>query len=233
LRSGGHALVIGGPYEFISDDGEDQAVESSYAPLAKAYDALRYDAGALSQAEAAKFQSLSVTPPAGWVTLDAKEPKTVILTVNGHKIGVVYFPEAKHPGDLPSQDVLDRVSHAVKELRPQVELVAGVSPWGVTAENDYLDKTHPDLDILFGAGLGVGFMARPTASGKTLWTHAFYKGKALYTIDLLALPGAKDFKWEAGKNFAAKAVSLDDSVAADPAMRQMLENVRDPGEARD
>ena len=233
MRSSGRALFIGGPYELISDDGEDHAVEGSYAPLAKAYSALGYQAGALSQAEAAKLQSLSVPPPAGWVTLDAKEPKTVILTANGHKIGVIYFPEAKHPGDLPSEDVLDRISHAIKELRPQVELVAGVSPWGVTAENDYLEKAHPDLDILFGAGLGVGFMARPAAGGKTLWTHAFNKGKALYTIDVLAMPGAKGFKWEAGKSFAAKAVSLDDSVAEDPAMRRLLDGVRDPGEARD
>jgi len=226
----GRTLVIGGPFEFISSDGQDHAMEASFAPLVKAYDALGYNSGAMSMAEAAKFQSLGIAPPHGWVTLDPKEPRTVILAANGHKVGVVYFPEGKHPDDLPAEDTLSKVSRALKELRPQVALLVGVSPWGSQATHDYLEKTAPDLDILLGAGLGVGFMARPALDGKVLLAHAYYKGKAIYAIDVLALPGAKDFKWVAGTNFSSKAVALDEAFPPDPDMERLLQGVQDPGD---
>jgi len=73
-------------------------------------------------------------------------------------------------------------------------------------------------------------MAKPAQNGRVLWAHAFYKGKVLYAIDLLDMPGAKDFKWAAGKNFSSKAVALDESFASEPDMERLLQGVRDPGE---
>jgi hypothetical protein len=231
----GKTIFIAGPYEFISDDGQDHAEEESYAPLVKAYEKLNYDTGALSPAEAAKFASLGLAPPKGWVVLDAKEPKTVILNTAQGKVGVIFFPETKASakGDehaAPGSDLILAIERKIKELRPQVNLVVGVSPWGVQDESDYLEKTKPGLNMLLGSGPGIGFMAKPAADGKVLWMHSYSKGKALYTVDLLAWPGAKDSTWEAGKNYTTKAVILDQDVSPDPGMEQLLQGVPDPGD---
>lgn len=196
----------------------------------EAYEALGYSSGALSPAEAEKLASLNVSPPKGWQVLDPKEPKAVILDTPKGKVGVVYFPEAKKPGDDPTEQVAQAVVKKLKELRPSVKLLVGVSPWGVQAESDFLEKSKPDLDILLGSGTGVGFKAKPAEGGRTLWMHTYSKGKAIYTIDVLAWPGAKGFKWDMGTNFTTEAVVLDDTYAPDPAMEQRLQAVPDPGD---
>lgn len=205
-------------------------MDEAFAPLARAYEALNYDAGAISPAEAAKFAAVNAQPPKGWQVLAPKEPKTVVLDTPKGKIGLVFFPEAKKPGDDPGPDVIQAIAKAVKGLRGQVKLVAGVSPWGVQAESDYLDKTKPDLDVLLGSGSGVGFSAKPAQGGKTLWMHTYTKGKAIYTIDVLAWPGDKGFKWEQGSNYTTQAVVLDEAYIPDPGMEQLLQNVPDPGD---
>jgi hypothetical protein len=228
-------VFIAGPYEFISDDGQDHAVDDAYAPLAKAYEKLNYDTGALSPAEAKKLGDLSLAPPRNWVVLDAKEPRTVILNSAKGKVGVIFFPEAKLSGKggghaAPDPGIIQAIGRQIKELRSQVNLVVGVSPWGVQDETDYLEKSKPDLDVLLGSGPGVGFAAKPAEDAKVLWMHSYSKGKALYTIDLLAWPGAKDFIWEVGKNYTTKAVILDQDISPDPGMEQLLQGVPDPGD---
>lgn len=226
----GQAVFIAGPYEFISDDGTEHAMPDAFAPLVKAYDSLGYDAGAVSQAEAEKLASLQLSPPKGWQVLGPKDPKAVVLDTAVGKVGVLFLPEAKKPEDDPSPEVVTAIARKIKELRPQVSLMIGVSPWGVQAESDYLDKSKPDLDILLGSGSGVGFSAKPSTSGRVLWMHTYSKGKALYTIDVLALPGQKNFKWEQGSNFNTKVVLLNEDFSPDPGMAQLLQNVPDPGD---
>jgi len=143
---------------------------------------------------------------------------------------VVFFPEAKKPGEDPGPNVVQAITRAIKELRGKAGLVVGVSPWGVQTESDFLEKTKPDLDVLLGSGQGVGFSAKPAQGGRTLWMHTYTKGKAIYTIDLLAWPGEKGFKWEQGTNYTTQAVVLDEAFTPDSGMEQLLQNVPDPGD---
>ncbi|KAF0232362.1 MAG: hypothetical protein FD177_2606 [Desulfovibrionaceae bacterium] len=222
---------IAGPYEFISDDGVEHALPEAYAPLVKAYEALNYSAGAISPAEATQFSSMGIAPPRGWQVLDSKEPKAVILDTAKGKVGVVYFPEIKKAGGDPTPEQLQAISRKLKELRPQVKLLVGVSPWGVQTESDFIEKQKPDLDVLLGSGTGVGFSAKADqGNGRVLWMHTYTKGKAIYTIDLLAWPSEKSFKWEKEVNFTTQAVVLDDTFNPTPALEQMLQNVPDPGD---
>ena len=223
-------MFIAGPYEFISDDGLDHALDEAYLPLLTAYGSLGYDAGALSVEEAKRFSSLGAALPAGGLALVPKEPVSTVVERSGRKIGVVFFPEGKKPGDGPDEKAAQAIARKLKELKGAVDLLVGVSPWGTQAENDYLEKAKPDLDILLGSGSGVGFSAKPANAGRTLWMRTYSKGKAVYTVDVLAWPGAKNFKWEPGTTFTTQAVALDDTFTADPAMEKMLENVPDPGE---
>ena len=224
------AIFIAGAYEFISDDGADHAVEEAYAPLVAAYDSLRYDAGALTPAESAKLASKGIAAPKGWVVLDPKEPRTKLLDTPKGKIGVVFFPMGKKPGDGPTEDQAQAVARKIKELRSQSAMVIGVSPWGVQAESDYLEKVRPDLDVLLGSGPGVGFSAKPYESGHVLWMHSYSKGKAIYTLDLLAMPGDKNFKWEMGSNYTTQALVLDEKITPDQEMTDRLQDVPDPGD---
>jgi hypothetical protein len=60
--------------------------------------------------------------------------------------------------------------------------------------------------------------------------HTYSKGKAIYTVDVLAWPGEKGFKWEPGTNFTTQAMVLDDTYTPDPGIEQLLQNVPDPGD---
>lgn len=184
----------------------------------------------LSPAENTALTENGAKIPLGWQVLEPGTAKTTILTVGQDKVGVVFFPEAAKPGSEPGEKEFKAIDKAVKELRPQVKLVIGVSPWGVQTESDYLQKQKPDVDILLGSGIGPGFSAKVADKDKTLWMHTYSKGKALYTIDVLAWPGAKGFKWVPDKSFTSKTVILDESFPADPAMQEMLKDVQDPGD---
>ncbi len=226
-------LFIAGAYEFISDDGHEHALPQAYPPLVKAYDMLRYDAGVLSPAEAKNFADMKIAGPQGWLTLEAKAPVVKMLTTNVGKVAVVFLPVGKKPGDGPTPDQEQAIARALKDARSQARLVVGVSPWGVQAESDYLENAKPDLDVLLGSGSGVGFSAKPAQASRVLWMHTYSKGKAIYTVDLLALPGEKGFKWELGTNYLTQAVVLDDTYTPDQAMTGLLADVPDPGDKKD
>lgn len=198
----------------------------------KAYESLGYDALAVSPAEARKLADEGVKLPSGWVVLDPKEPRTVFVNSARGKVAVIYFPEARKPGEDPAEAQVTAIQRAIREARPQAKLVIGVSPWGSHAESDFLEKTKPGLDILLGLGSGVGFSAKPAEGGRVLWMRSYTKGKAVYTVDVLTLPQDKAFKWEQGSSYTTQAVVLDDTFPPAPAMEQMLQGVEDPGDTQ-
>jgi hypothetical protein len=112
----------------------------------------------------------------------------------------------------------------------------------VQTESDFLEgelkfdgqkSEKPELDVLLGSGSGVGFSAKPAQNGRVLWMHTYTKGKAVYSIDLLAWPGDRTdraFKWEKDANFTSQAVVLDETYAPTPAMEQLLHGIPDPGD---
>lgn len=202
----------------------------AFLPLVDAYASLDYSVGVLSIEESRKIAALGRVAPKGWHSPQDKEPVSVVLDTPGGKVGVVIFPEAKKAGETPGEDIMRAVSKAAKELRPRVKLVIGVSPWGVAAENDFLDQIKPDLDVLLGSGDGVGFSAKGANGNRTLWMHSYTKGRALYVLNLLEWPGEKNSKWESGKNFATQAIILEDNYAPDPEMEKRLQTVPDPGD---
>lgn len=238
----------------MAQDGDEQAVPDAMAGLVKAYEALNYSAGAVGQEELARLARQGVAPPGGWLVLDPKEPRTRLIDTPKGKVGLVFFPEVKGLGDTPLETAPGKegfsliprarkeasstleaeakaLAKAIKELREGgAAMVVGISPWGSQAEADYLEGHRPDLDILLGAGSGVGFMAKPENNGRTLWMRTYTKGKAVYQIDVLAWPSGKGFKWEEKKNYQSKALLLDDAVKPDPDMERLIHGLADPGD---
>jgi hypothetical protein len=223
-------VFIAGAYEFLADDGEDAPDPKAWPALAKGFASLDYSAGALSPEEAKALQDQGLKMPPAWVALDNKKVQSTILTVAGGKIGVLFFPVLAKPGASVDEGLVHLIEQEAQKLKPQVNLVVGVSPWGVQNESDFLDKVKPGLDVLLGSGPGVGFSAKPSPNGKVLWMHTYTKGKAIYTVDLPAWPTDKDFQWTLDGNYSTKAVLLDDSFQTDPGMVDIFQGIPDPND---
>lgn len=226
-------MFVAGAYEFLADDGSDPPDAKAWKPLVQFFDKLGYAAGGLSKAEGKALAERGLAPPGNWFVLDSKEIRSKIVEVPTGKIGLLFFPELAKQDAAPSPDFVRAIEREAAKLRPQVNLVVGVSPWGVNSESEYLEAAKPVLDVLLGSGPGVGFSARVAGKGKTLWMHTYNKGKALYEVDLPAWPGSGDFRWEAGKNFASQAVILDDAYAPVADVEAMFQGIPDPNDKQD
>lgn len=202
------SVFVAGPYEFLAADGQEEPENQAWPALVKAFDRLGYQAGALGSREAKMLADRGLAPPTGWKTLSNKVQSQVIDVPNG-KIGLIFFPELKDPKADPSVSAIEAVEREAARIRPTVNLVVGVSGWGVRGEEIYLAKAKPVLHVLLGAGDGVGFSARSEADGKTLWMRSYTKGRAIYELDVRTWPTGEDFAWTPGVQFATQAIPLD------------------------
>lgn len=223
-------MFVAGAYEFISDDGVDTPDAKAWASLSKAFAMLDYSVGALTPVEAAAFKANAVDVPKHWLALDSKEVVTTVVDTSGGQVGFVFFPMLKTVMATPSENIIAKIDKETAKLRGQVKVVVGVSSWGVQNEADYLEKAKSLPDMLLGSGPGVGFAAKATASGKVLWMHTFSKGKALYSVDMLAWPQGQGFKWEMGTNYTTQALVLDDSYPPNAAVEALFAGVPDPND---
>lgn len=202
------SIFVAGPFEFLSADGQEEPENQAWPALAKAFDRLGYQAGALGSQEARMLADRGLSPPAGWKILTGKVQSQVI-DVPGGKVGLVFFPELKDPKAAPAQSVIEAIEREAARLRPAVNLVVGVSGWGLRNEETYLQSAKPVLHVLLGGGDGVGFSARTEAEGKTLWMRSYTKGRAIYELDVRAWPKGDDYGWIPGVQFASQAIPLD------------------------
>lgn len=220
----GVAVFIGGPYEFLASDDSNAPPEEAWPVLPKAFDLLGYSSGCVSPAEVKAMADRGLSLPPNWREL-GKDVRSQILETPHGKIGLIFFPVLAKPDAEPSPDTIDKIAKEAKKLRPSVQLVVGVSGWGLTNERVYLEKASPVLDVLLGGGDGPGFSAMPSGDSKTLWMRSYTKGKALYVLDVLAWPTVRGFSWEPGRQYDTRVMLLDASYAPNPAMDELLKGV--------
>uniref|UniRef100_I2Q2C5 Uncharacterized protein n=1 Tax=Desulfovibrio sp. U5L TaxID=596152 RepID=I2Q2C5_9BACT len=215
-------LLLSGPFEILPDGPEQKPDPKRLPAVSQAMTLLGYAAGALNPDEAAYLKSADAPLPAGFTILGQK-PETAIVQAGGLPVGIVFFPVSPDPKTAVPPELATAVDAAAKSLRPKAKLVIGISGWGMGDEQAFLDS-HPDaLDLLLGSGPNAGTAGRTSASGKTLWSRAYIKGKTLNRLDILTLPGTPGFVWKSGTDFNADVVSLDDQYPADPAIQQMFQ----------
>jgi hypothetical protein len=157
--------------------------------------------------------------PTSFRTL-ADVPETDVFTVSGKRVGILLFPV---PGDFfkASREDVQAVVHAAEALRPQVDLLVGLSSWGRTNEELYLEHAPPVLDILLGSGPGQGMRGRIVGQGATYWVRSLTNGKYMLTLDIRAWPGPER-RWKNPETISETFRELDVRIPDDPAIRALF-----------
>ncbi|MEL7642374.1 MAG: hypothetical protein AAGU21_22280 [Solidesulfovibrio sp.] len=190
--------------------------------LVKAFDAMGYDAGALNPEEAAFLQKAGAPLPARFTVL-GDAPQTQVIRKAGTTFGLVFFPASPDIRKPVPAAYGGAVARAAHDLRGQAAVIIGISGWGMTDEQAFLDGHPGAVDVLLGSGPNAGTTSRLSPDAKTLLSRSYIKGKTVNRLDILSLPGAPDFAWKPGQTFKTDVVTLDDRYPADPAVEQMLQ----------
>ncbi|WP_461210036.1 UshA-like (seleno)protein family 2 [Desulfocurvus sp. DL9XJH121] len=206
------ALFVSGGWEFLSYSPRKKTRQEVLPALAEAYGLLGYDAGLVLPDEARALSRSEAALPPGFAPVQAR-PWTRTLEWDGLKLGLVDFPFKESAYASAPEALRDAVVQAAEELRPSVDLVLGLSPWGERDELA-LAEAHPGaFDVLLGSGPGTGYGVR-AVQGRTVWVRSPFDGRGVMRLDILALPGDGD-EWLEGRNFKAEALQLDAKVRED------------------
>ncbi|HML59894.1 hypothetical protein [Solidesulfovibrio sp.] len=214
-------LLLACPFEILPDGPEAKPEPKALPGIVKAFDAMGYDAGALTPDEAAYLEKAGAPLPARFTVL-GDAPQTQLLQKGGTTYGLVFFPASPDLKKPVPEALLDAAAQAAHALRGKANVVIGISGLGLTAEQDFLDKHPGAVDILLGSGPNAGTSSRLSADARTLLSRTYIKGKTLNRLDIDTLPGASGFTWKPGQNFKTDVISLDDRYPADPAVEKVL-----------
>ncbi|MBI9078167.1 MAG: hypothetical protein JEY79_00320 [Pseudodesulfovibrio sp.] len=192
--------------------------------LAKAFDLMKYDIGLLAQSEADVFHDAGATSE-NWRKTEEIVPFTIIKSSNGDKIGFLRFPSLPKGEDIPSGNLIKKISKAVKNEQNNVRLIVGLSDWGWVGEREYLAQ-NPDFvpDFLFGSGRGSGVTGRIEANGRCAWVRPYDKGRTVSEVLLFGWPErSASFAWKELGNFKALSIGLGDQYHDNPDVSAILQ----------
>jgi hypothetical protein len=233
-KRGGPCLVIAGPYEFTADDpfrfghlaekGRNALPPAAEAVFTRKLHAmLGVDAGWISHKAAEWMKKYAGGIPAGYLEI-GKAPRGTILRTPIGPVGIVFFPEGDVPGKGPAPEQKRQVLESGRELRGQVRLLLGVSPWGLVAEKSFLPEAGGIFDGILGGGEGVGFgFSLAEKVPGLIWLRPDGKGRAVNVLELYA---ARDddtpFLGEEGKTFDARLDFMGEDVSPDRAALDLI-----------
>jgi len=215
-------MLVSGGWEFMRPEGEKPASQVLNG-LAKSFDLMKYDVGLLAQGEAIAMNDAGVVSES-WRKTAKDEPFTVIESSNGDKIGFLRFPSLPKGVDMPSANLINEISKAVKKERDNVRLLIGLSDWGWVGEREYLAQ-NPDFapDFLFGSGRGSGVNGRIEADGRCVWVRPYDKGRTVSEVQVYTWPGRTgSFEWKEPDNIKSLSTGLGDQYNDNPAVGAIL-----------
>jgi hypothetical protein len=220
IRSTSPAVFIGGGYEFAVPGTESDRHPAAIGKLKRAYDLLGYDIFLLSPADAEVLRNTNVAASPGWhLPLDA--PGLVVKDVPGGRLAFVLFPDSGHP-DPAMEENLDRFARALRD-EGKYNLIVGVSTWGATRENGFIEQHDAVFDIVLGSGEGPGYAGLYLKDNKVLWVRSFTKGKSLLSVAMPALPPAgTKVVWSPEISVKTLAAPLGDGLPSDPEIQAIF-----------
>lgn len=218
-------LFVAGPFELAAPDGGKVPAMRAPGAVARAHAAMRYDAMLLTPADLALAGD---PPPKGltrWTTASTRI-KGEILVRSGLHVGLVRFPMPTGSDGRPTEQQTREVVAEGFHLRGEADVVIGISPWGMQAEQSFLEHftgSAQPFDVLLGGGPGPGHGGKMSAGGFTAWLRPYSQGKAVHVLRLENIPKRQrqaQAKREGDVRF--DVVSLDDKIPADRAVDSLL-----------
>lgn len=222
-------LFIAGPYELQDIDENKSPAAKAPKITGQAYESLEYDAMMITPADAAVLGPDMPEALKAWITPSGKVMSRVIERKN-LRIGLVFFPVLNSPEAAPTDADMEAVRKEALNIRPTVDVVIGVSPWGFQAEQAFLGKfkEYPQpLDVLLGGGHGSGNRGKLEADSSTIWARAFSKGKA---VNMVRLEKISDRHAESYRKHESEVrfdlIVLEEQAPVDPRMDNLLAPAR-------
>lgn len=186
-----------------------------------AMDATPWDAVYISPKAGAWFTGLGLDIPQKG-TLAADSPATSTMQAGGKTIGLIFIPPSA--AGLPSDEEIDAVVEAGRELQGRADLVIALSPWGMRAELDTAPRLEGVVQLLLGAGQGMGLPPQIIhAAPSILWCRAESQGRSLMAIEILQFPTpGSPTPWMEAVNFAWQEITLSTALPEDPTIREIV-----------
>ncbi len=208
-RSDSPTLKVAGGFEFTHRAGPVSGRPLLEA-MTKAYSFMQYDVALLTERESQALHQAGVTPPAPWKTHSESAFREMVLP-HGKRVGFIVFPPLPEGAELPDDALLETIGKEVRKAVAGVDLLIGLSDWGIIAEREYLSRRPKNApDILLGSGRGTGIRGQIMNEGRIFYARSYDKGKAINRIEILRWPRRHgEFMWISGENIALSLISLD------------------------
>lgn len=217
-------LILAGIQEFLPPEGSFRLPEEKFAPsFVKAYEMMGYDRVYARPDELDWLKANKADPAESVYKAVGDMPQSEIITRAGHKIGVIVFPLLPKEVRTPSPELITALRQEAELLRPQVDLLIAVSPWGRKGEGVFLENAGTVFDILLGGGPGSGNTGLQNIPGNTLWVRGYYEGKALNVIRIYSWPEPENKKqWSLGESMRVENLQLHDQIADHPGVKLLF-----------
>ncbi|MCF8107479.1 MAG: hypothetical protein K9J81_00650 [Desulfohalobiaceae bacterium] len=202
-------MTLAGFYEFRGIRDSKHA-QTTWRQIASAYTAMQYDLGVLFPETSRQLQN---TPLAKWPVVDA-EPVLATRTVRSKTIGCMFLPI---PAGEQARQALERdIRNQAAAIRPTVDLFIGISPWGKSREQAFLENNPGLFDLLLGSGSGGAVNHTYVGDNQTLWIRPYTKGKVVNTV---FLPDWQNLDLQSGRlprhRITIEAIALDERFQKD------------------
>lgn len=228
-QDGVPALVVIGPGEFWADEarkpvspGELERSLVRPEDFLRAYDRFSAQGVYLSPRAQKWLGKLSADLPPNYIKMQSR-PLSRVIPLDGRSVGLVFFPQAdgKRPNEIAA--AYAEALEAGRALRREVDLLVGVSPWGIDAERPFAEKAQGLYHVLLGGGSGFGFDSVVVGeAGGVIWVRPEDQGRTVNRIEILAWPEGAAPHWEPEANFRADMLPLGPSVPSDPEIARIF-----------
>jgi hypothetical protein len=212
-RANPDTVIVSAGHEFAPFGFEQDRHPSIITQLKKAYSLLNYDIFLLSPRDAMVFEKTGIPAAESWQG-PLTEPKLVVRKVSGGSIAIVLFPDHAATDSNLNQSVVN----FAKDLRNQkrYNLIIGVSTWGASREQLFIESSPPVFDILLGSGEGPGYNGLYMQNNGLLWVRAFTKGRSVQSVSIPKLPvPEKKMYWNPEVSIHTRSHALGGEVATD------------------
>ena len=214
---------MAGGYEFNRPNQDNLNKEKS-KKLLKVFKELNYDLGVLPRRQTDTFSGPEKKQIPEWIEQnDSIQTKT--MDYQNHTVGILIFPSLKEQNTEKEFKKINRkIIQKAKSIRPQVNILLGISTWGNSRENKFLKNNPAVLDILLGSGRGPHITGNLFNKNQTVWARPLTKGKTLNQITIPEWPEkGEKITWQPNKNIMTNFIVLNNDIPADSEISAYLE----------